>query len=66
MARPALETDLNPTSTISDRKRLSENCHTPYIYTYICICSVYYSVLTVFWVACLQIFFKTLPDGRPK
>jgi len=28
--------------------------------------SIYYSVLTVFWVACLQIFFKTLPDGRPK
>jgi len=27
---------------------------------------IYYSMLALFWLACLQIFFLTLPDGRPK
>jgi len=27
---------------------------------------VYYSCLAAFWIACLQIFFLTLPEGRPK
>jgi len=27
---------------------------------------IYYSLLTIFWIACLQIFFTTLPEGRPR
>lgn len=28
--------------------------------------TVYYFLLAAFWVACLQIFFTTLPEGRPR
>jgi hypothetical protein len=27
---------------------------------------IYYSLLAAFWVACLQIFFLTLPEGKPR
>jgi len=27
---------------------------------------IYYTLLALFWLACLQIFFQTLPEGRPK
>lgn len=28
--------------------------------------TIYYSVLTVFWIGCLQAFFATLPEGQPR
>ena len=27
---------------------------------------VYYSLLAAFWLVCLQIFFLTLPEGKPR